>query len=331
AALDSILSNGPLDINVKVIFEGEEEIGSPNLEAFIQENRELLACDIILNPDTGMMDRNTPTITFGLRGIAYFEIRLHGPVRDLHSGSFGGIIHNPAQVLCELIAGMHDEFGRITLPGFYDKVIPLSAGEREELARIPLSDAVYKEQTGVTGFWGEAGYSNIERVGARPTLEVNGLLSGYTGQGSKTVIPAYAMAKISMRLVPNQTPSDVHTMLNEYLTNTVPDTVRWELIPLNSGEPSLSPIDTPAVNAMAEALENIWGTRPIFKREGGSIPVTAIFQKALNSESVLTGFGLPEDNIHSPNEHLHIPTWRCGTQALIHFFLNISDLQVVSK
>ena len=327
AALESLLSCGSINANIKLIIEGEEEIGSPNLESFILENKELLACDIILNTDTGMLNPSVPTITYGLRGIAYFEIRILGPSRDLHSGAYGGIIHNPAQVLCEIIAGLHDVNGKVTLPGFYEKVVPLSDHERAELARIPIDDSIFKKQTGVSGFWGEAGYTNIERIGARPTLEVHGLFSGYTGQGSKTIIPAFAMAKISMRLVPNQNPVEINRMLHRYLKENVPNTVTYEVVSLNSGEPSLSPLDTPAVQAMENALTHVWGIKPIYKREGGSIPVTAIFQKILRSESVLTGFGLPDDNIHSPNEHLHLPTWRRGSEAIIHFISNISEFQ----
>jgi acetylornithine deacetylase/succinyl-diaminopimelate desuccinylase-like protein len=249
---------------------------------------------------------------------------LSGPEHDLHSGLFGGAVHNPAQVLCELIAGMHDSQGRVTLPGFYDRVRPLDEAERLETSRLPLDDAHYLEQTGAPALYGEAGYTPAERTGARPTLEVNGLLSGFTGEGSKTVLPARAMAKISMRLVPDQQPEEVHQQLLNYLNAHAPKTVRWEVIKMVGGPASVTDREMPAITALSDALQATWGVRPVFRREGGSIPVVAQMQSILGVKSVLTGFGLPGDNVHAPNEKLHLPTFYKGIDALIRFIGNLS-------
>jgi acetylornithine deacetylase/succinyl-diaminopimelate desuccinylase-like protein len=331
ATLDAIMAiccTGPLTINLKFIFEGEEEIGSPSLTGFIPEHIDLLACDFAVNTDTGMIGLDLPTITYGLRGLAYFELHVFGPDHDLHSGQFGGGVHNPAQALCELIAGMHDSQRRVTLPGFYDKVHPLSAEERLTLSELPGSDeATTLKQTGSPAVYGEEGYNTIERVSARPTLEINGLFSGYTASGSKTVLPARAMAKISMRLVPDQDPKDVEPQLRAYLQAHAPATVRWEVIDLHGGSPSISDCNSTAVKAMVKALETVWGQPTIFRREGGSVPVVAQFQQLLSVETVNTGFGLPDDNMHGPNEKLHLPTWSKGIDAMIHFFFNAADAQ----
>jgi acetylornithine deacetylase/succinyl-diaminopimelate desuccinylase-like protein len=324
-AAEAWMNSGGLPVNVKFIIEGEEEIGSPNLEAFIGEHKDLLACDVAINPDTGMIGAEVPTITYGLRGLAYFEIRLGGPDHDLHSGVFGGAVHNPAQVLCELIAGMHDAQGRITLPGYYDSVRSLSAEERAELARLPMDEDFFRQQTGTSALHGEAGYTPVEQVGGRPTLEVNGLLSGFTGEGSKTVLPAKAMAKISMRLVPDQDPEQVHQQLLAYLRQNAPKTVEWEVIKMASGPASITDRHLPAVTALSKALEATWGKRPVFKREGGSVPVVSQMQRILGVESVLTGFGLPDDNLHAPNEKVHLPTYLRGIDAFIRFYANLAE------
>ncbi len=324
SAVESIVKQGPLPVNVKFIIEGEEEIGSPNLRPFLEEHKDLLACDVALNPDAGMIAADVPTIVYGLRGLAYFELRVYGPAHDLHSGLYGGVVHNPAQALCELIAGMHDAQGRVTLPGFYDRVVPLSETERKELARLPMDEAYYLQQTGASQTWGEAGFTPAERVGGRPTLEINGLLSGFTGKGTKTVLPGEAMAKISMRLVPNQDPQEVNQQLRKYLEAKAPRTIRWELTFFDGGSPaSMADPQIPGAKALARGLEQVWGARPVYKREGGSIPVVADMQTILGAESVLTGFGLPDDNLHAPNEKLHLPTWYKGIDALINFFFNL--------
>jgi acetylornithine deacetylase/succinyl-diaminopimelate desuccinylase-like protein len=318
-AVEALSRTGKLPVNIKFIVEGEEEVGSPALDGFIRGHKELLACDFALNTDTGMIGPEMPTITYGLRGLAYFELRITGPAQDLHSGLYGGVVHNPAQVLCELITGMHDAQGRVTLPGFYKNVIPLSQEERLELAALPMDEEYYCQQTGAPALYGEAGYSPSERIGARPTLEVNGLLSGFTGEGSKTVLPAQAMAKISMRLVPDQDPEEVHKQLLRYLDRHVPSTVRWELIKMTGGPATVTDRNIPGVIAMSKALEATWGMPPLFRREGGSVPVVAQMQKYLGIESVLTGFGLPDDNLHAPNEKIHLPTFFRGIDAIIRF------------
>jgi acetylornithine deacetylase/succinyl-diaminopimelate desuccinylase-like protein len=324
-AVEALVRTGSLPVNLKWLIEGEEEIGSPSLGKFIAGHKELLACDFAINPDTGMIAPDVPTITYGLRGLAYFELRLIGPTQDLHSGLFGGSVHNPAQVLCELIAGMHDAQGRVTLPGFYDRVRPLAEAEREEMKRLPNSEAFYLQQTGAPLLYGEAGYSAVERVSGRPTLEVNGLLSGFTGDGSKTVLPSKAMAKISMRLVPDQDPKEVEQQLRRYLAENAPGTVRWELLTFSAAPASVGDIQMPAVAALAEALEDTWGKRPVFKREGGSVPVVSQMKDLLGVESVMTGFGLPDDNLHAPNEKIHLPTYFKGIEAFIRYLEKLGE------
>ncbi len=325
-AIEAILSTGPLPVNVKFMIEGEEEIGSPSLASFMREHQQLLACDMALNPDSGILSAELPSITYALRGLAYFEIRVYGPDHDLHSGVFGGTVHNPAQALCELIAGMHDAEGKITLPGFYDRVLPLDEEERREMARLPMDAAYYKRETGAPELWGEPGYTPQERASARPTLEVHGLLSGFTGEGGKTVLPAWAMAKISCRLVPDQDPAEVHQALLKYLEQHAPASIRYEVIQMSGGSPaSLSNRNSSGVQALRRAMEQVWGVRPVFKREGGSVPVVLLFKQILHADSVNTGFAMAGDNLHSPNEKLHLPTWRKGTQALVHFFYNLVE------
>lgn len=323
SAIESIMSQGDFPINLKFLIEGEEEIGSPNLHHFIETHTDLLASDFALNADAGMVAPDVPTIVYGLRGLAYFELKVYGPGHDLHSGVFGGVIQNPAQALAKLISGMVDNDGHITLPGFYDKVLPLSSTEKAELARLNMDDQYYLSQTGSPAVFGEKGYSSVERIGARPTLDVNGLYSGFIGSGAKTIIPAWAMAKISTRLVPNQTADEVHQQLLEYLQKNAPATIRWELTKLSGGSPSISDISTAESLALAKSFEEVWGVKTTYKREGGSVPVVADMQQTLHIDSVLTGFGLPDDNIHSPNEKLHLPTWYKGIDALIRFFYNV--------
>jgi len=323
SAVESIIKTGTFPVNIKWLLEGEEEIGSPNLGQFIEEHKELLACDFALNPDSGLIGPEHPSITYGLRGLSYFEVHVQGPAGDLHSGTFGGGVHNPAIVLAQLIAGMHDERGHITLPGFYDRVRPLSELERAEFARLPITDESVKQVTGVPAVYGEAGFTSAERISARPTLDVNGMLSGFTGAGSKTVLPAKAMAKISMRLVPDQDPEEVHKGLLAYMQQHAPRTVTWDVKMLAGSPASISDLNNPGVVAMSKALETVWGQKSMFKREGGSIPVVIKMQKMLGVESVICGFGLPDDNLHAPNEKQHLPTWYRGIDTMIHFFFNL--------
>lgn len=322
AAIESIIQSDRLPVNLKFLYEGEEEIGSPSIQAFLEEHKDLLQSDICLNLDAGMIASSIPTITYALRGISYFEIRVKGPAADLHSGLFGGVVHNPAQVLAEVIAGMHDDQGRITLPGFYDNVRPLSEEQRRQLSRMPQNEAYYLAQTGAPALRGEAGYTLIEQNSARPTLDVNGFLSGFTGEGAKTVIPSKAMAKVSMRIVPNQTPESVYQSLKQYLERNMPDTVTWELIRMTGGLPAYCDPEMPATQAMKSALKSVFGTEPVLKQEGASIPIVTEMQQILGIDSVLSGFALPEDNMHAPNEKLHLPTWFKGIDAVIEFFYN---------
>jgi acetylornithine deacetylase/succinyl-diaminopimelate desuccinylase-like protein len=326
SAIESIKMSDELPVNLKFIFEGEEEIGSPNLPEVLEKYGEMLSCDVILNPDAGMISPDTPTIVNGLRGLAYFEIKITGPDHDLHSGLFGGIVPNPAIVLCDLISGMHDQNGAITLPGFYDKVVVFSEKERDILSRLPITDQDFLKQTGAKKLSGEKGYTSIERIGIRPTLDVNGFYSGFIGEGSKTIIPSWAMAKISMRLVPYQDPDEVYNQFIKYVEQNIPPSVSWETKKHAGGFASTANLDHPGVIALSNALETVWGKKPVYKREGGSIPIVAEMQRTIGTESVLTGFGLPDDNIHSPNERLHLPTWRKGILAIIHFLYNFGGI-----
>jgi len=322
-AIEALVASGGVPVNLRFLLEGEEEIGSPHLEPVVKAHGDRLAADVCLNPDAGMLGLDAPSITYGLRGLAYFELRVRGPKQDLHSGQFGGAVHNPAIVLAELIAGMHDAKGRITLPGFYDRVQPLDPEERAELARLPSGEAELLAQSGAPALFGEKGYSPVERVGARPTLEVNGLLSGFTSEGSKTVLPATAMAKISTRLVPDQDPKEVRLQLEQYLKKKAPPTVSWELLDLAGADPAITRRDSPAVAAMSRAMETVWGKRALFERAGGTIAIVAMLQKRLGMESLLMGCSLPDDAMHSPNEKLHLPTWHRCIEALVHFFCNL--------
>jgi acetylornithine deacetylase/succinyl-diaminopimelate desuccinylase-like protein len=322
-AIESVMQAGDLPVNLKFLIEGEEEIGSKNLEDFLDQNADKFKADVSLNPDAGMMGEDMPTITYGLRGLAYMEVQVWGPKADLHSGLYGGAVHNPAQVLAELVAKMHDDQGHITLPGFYDSVRPLSDQERADFARLPNDDQSYLDETGVPALWGEQGYTSAERTGARPSLEVNGLLSGWTGPGSKTVLPAKAMAKISCRLVADQDHNEVVEQMKQFMKANAPQTVQWEVKNLTGSPYAIADLENPGIKAMHKAMEAVWGTRPLYRREGGSIGAVALLQSICGVESVLVGMGLPSDNIHSPNEHLHLPTWYKGIDAFIHFFYNM--------
>ena len=322
-AVEAVMKSGDMPINLKWLIEGEEEIGSEHLDDFIKNHKDLLACDFCLNMDAGILGEDMPSITTGLRGLAYFELRVDGPVKDLHSGLYGGTVHNPAQALAELITGMHDKNAKVTLPGFYDKVRKLSKQEHKDFARLPIKGKTIKEQTGVPALWGEPAFTPAERLGARPTLEVNGLLSGFTGVGSKTVLPAWAMAKISCRLVPDQTPEDTIKQMQKYLKQNAPKDIKWTLTYLHGAGAALTGTDNIGIKALSKALQTVWGKKPYFPREGGSIGVVVQLQNHLGVESVLSGFGLPDCDAHSPNEKLHLPTWTKGIDALIHFIYNL--------
>lgn len=323
SALEALARTGGIPVNLKVLLEGEEEIGSPSLRGFIQQHKEMLACSYCLNGDGGIQAPDIPSITYTLRGMAYFELRVYGPKGDLHSGEFGGAIENPANVLCRILAGMQDAQGRVTLPGFYEPVRPLTQQERAE-ARHPLRpDRWWLEHTGAPALGGgEQGYTPTERATARPTFDINGLLSGFTGEGSKTVLPSTAMAKFSMRLVPDQDPDQVLRGLGQYLEEHMPPSVTWELIEHAGARPGIIERDSPAARTAVRAFQQVWGKEPIFTRQGGSIPVVSLFKELLGADSLLIGFGLPDDNLHAPNEKLHLPSFQRGIEVFIwHLWL----------
>lgn len=316
-AVEAMLHTTGLPVNLKYMIEGEEEVGSPNLAGFIESHKDLLLADFCLNVDSSILEKQTPSLTYSLRGLAYFELRVQGPKGDLHSGTFGGVVDNPAYVLCKLIAGMRDEKGRITLPGFYDPVRALSDEERASTVSLP--ESWWLEQTGAPILFGEEGYTPTERGTARPTFEVNGLLSGFTGEGSKTVLPAKSMAKLSMRLVPDQRPEEVQASLIAYLEANAPPTVTWELEDLSSCLPAISERDSEAVRAASRALESVWGKAPVFVRTGGSVPVVGLIKDLLGLDTLMMGFGLPDDNLHAPNEKQHLPNFYRGIETYIRF------------
>jgi acetylornithine deacetylase/succinyl-diaminopimelate desuccinylase-like protein len=324
AALESVLAVQQLPVNVKLLIEGEEEIGSPHLADALANNRQLLDCSTVLNGDTMILRPDLPTIIYGLRGLAYYELRVETAEHDLHSGIFGGAVPNAGQVLSELIAGMHDSQGRVTLPGFYDDVLPLSEEERAELARIPYEEKEFLTQSSGYGVIGEEGYTVTERLGARPTLEVNGLLCGFTEEGSKTVLPARAMAKLSMRLVPNQRPENVQGQLEAYMRERAPSWLRWEVIDLAGCPAGVVRRDTTEMQAAVRALEATFGVRPVFAREGGSVPVVGLIQEILGRETIMMGFSLPDDNLHAPNEKFHLPNFEHGIEAYIRFLYELA-------
>ncbi len=312
-------------INIKCIFEGEEETGSPSLEPFIQEHAELLDADVAVVSDTGMLGKETPSIVYGLRGLAYVEVEVTGPDKDLHSGIYGGAVLNPINALCAVIAQLQDESGRITIPGFYDNVRELSGEERAELAEVPFDRGEWLEEAGVKTDWGEPEYTILERTSVRPTLDVNGIWGGYTEPGAKTVLPSKACAKISMRLVPDQDPARIAELFGDHFADIAPEGVDVNVHALHGGEPAIVDRDSPAMRAAAEAYAEAFGKEPILVRRGGSIPVVATFQKVLGVDTVLMGFGLPDDRLHSPNEKFHLPNFYRGIECLIHFMQALSE------
>ena len=306
---------GRLPINVRLILEGEEEVGSVNLDDFVRAHNAELQADVVVISDSPMFDRGIPSICYGLRGLAYFQIDLRGTKSDLHSGSFGGAVANPAFVLAQMIAQMKDRSGRIKVPGFYDDVRPLSDAERAEYRKLPFNETRYRKELGAPKLFGETGYTTLERIWGRPTLEVNGLLSGFTGEGAKTVIPAVAMAKISMRLVPNQDPGRIATQFADYVRKIAPKTVEVKITRMHGGKPWMTSFDNPFVRAAGRAIEQGFGKAPVFTREGGSIPVVSTFQEELGVPSVLFGVGLPDENAHAPNEKIDLGNFHNGVIA----------------
>lgn len=306
---------GRLPVNIKVIIEGEEEVGSRHLDDFVEANKERLAADVVVISDTSMFDRGVPSICYGLRGLAYFQIDVTGTNTDLHSGQFGGAVANPAIVLTQILAQMKDRGGRVKIPGFYDDVVELTESERAEYKKLPFNERVYMKGLGAPKLFGESGYTTLERASARPTFEINGLSSGFTGAGAKTVLPATAMAKVSMRLVPNQDPGKVADQFEAYLKKVTPKTVKLTLTRMQGGKAWKTTLDNPYVQAAARAIEIGFGKTPVFTREGGSIPVVGTFQDVLGLPSVLFGVGLPDDRIHAPNEKLDLMNFHNGIIA----------------
>ena len=313
-------AQGTLPLNLKLLIEGEEEVGSSHLDAFIQSHQELLRADVALISDTAMFDRGIPSICYGLRGLTYFQLDLKGTSQDLHSGSFGGTVINPNFALAQIINSLKDSDGRILIPGFYDDVVPMSNREREELSRLPFDQERFRREVGAPELFGERGYGTLERIWARPTLEINGLCGGFTGEGAKTVIPAAAMAKISMRLVPNQDPDQIAHLFERHLKTITPRSVELTLTRMHGGKPWLAPIDHPAIRAASRAFEKGFGTAPVFVREGGSIPVVATLAETLGLSTVLMGVGLPDENAHAPNEKLDLGNFQNGIVSVAHFF-----------
>lgn len=311
--------NKALPVNLKFIYEGEEEIGSPNLLPFLESHKDLLACDMVVISDTAMFAKDTPSITYGLRGLAYMEIKVTGPNRDLHSGVYGGVVDNPANVLAELIAALKDKDGRITIPGFYDEVLELTETEREAYQKLPFDEQGFKDDLEVEALRGESGYSTLEWASGRPTLDVNGLWSGYQGEGAKTVLPSYAGAKVSMRLVPNQNPKKISQLFKDYLERIAPKSVKVEVCEHHGGFPVLVDPDYYGMKAASKAFEDVYGKSPLFTREGGSIPIVYDFKRVLGVNSILMGFGLNSDGLHSPNEHFHLIDYLRGIKTSARF------------
>lgn len=316
--------NGRLPLNIKFIIEGEEEVGSEHLDDFIIGHKEELAADVVVISDSAMFARGVPSICYGLRGLVYFQLDLRGSSTDLHSGSFGGAVANPGFVLAQMIAQMKDRSGHIRIPGFYDDVVPLQDAERQAWASLPFVEKQYRKAFGIPKLAGETGFTTLERTWARPTLEVNGLLSGFTGDGAKTVLPAVAMAKISMRLVPNQDPGKIADLFDDYVKKLAPKTVDIKLTRMHGGKPWMTSFDNAFVQAAGRAIEKGFGRAPVYTREGGSIPVVSTFQEVLGLPSVLFGVGLPDENAHAPNEKLDLINFHNGVIASAYLYDEIA-------
>jgi acetylornithine deacetylase/succinyl-diaminopimelate desuccinylase-like protein len=321
-------TGGSLPVNVKLLIEGEEEIGSPNLDAFIRQNVGLLAADVAVISDTAMIAKGYPGITVGLRGLVYFQIDVQSTASDLHSGGFGGAVENPAFALARLLAQLKDANGKILIPGFYQDVRRLPAAERQQLAGLPFSERKFQKDIGAAALFGEKGFTTLERLWARPTLEVNGLLSGFTGEGAKTVLPARAMAKVSMRLVPNQDPAKIARLFTQHVKRLAPRTVRVTVREVSGrGMPWLAPADHPAMQAMARAIQQGFGKRPVYTRTGGTIPVVATLTSLLKLPCLLMGIGLPDENAHAPNEKLDLDNFHQGTLAAAHLWNELAETE----
>ena len=326
-AIEAHLKNtGKLPVNIKLIIEGEEEIGSVNLDEFIDKHKELLKCDVAVISDTAMYDKEHPAIGYALRGLCYMEVEVTGPNRDLHSGQFGGSIENPINALAKIITDMKDKNGRVLIDGFYDDVKPLSENEKAEFAKLPFSNEDYMKTLGVEMLSGEDGYTTLERLWSRPTLDCNGIWGGFTADGAKTVLPSMAYAKISMRLVPNQQPDKIEKLFIDYVNKIAPKTVKVKIKGLQHGKSAVTPIDSKWVKAAMEALKQAFGRKPVFIREGGSIPIVVTFQEMLGVSTVLLGFGLPDENAHSPDEHLNLTNFQKGILTSAIFYNELAKV-----
>jgi acetylornithine deacetylase/succinyl-diaminopimelate desuccinylase-like protein len=319
-AFEAMMRLELLSCNLKFMIEGEEEVGSDNLGTFVKENKARLKADVILISDTSLISLEHPSITVGLRGLSYMEVEVTGPNRDLHSGVYGGGVANPVNILCQMIAALHDEHGRVTIQGFYDKVAGLSTDERKALNSQPFDLEAYKKELGIKEIKGEDGFTTLERTGIRPTLDVNGIWGGYTGEGAKTVLPSKASAKISMRLVPDQDSHVITELFTKHFESHAPKSVTIKVTAHHGGEPAVTSTSSPAYRAASEAFVDVWGKEPIPTRDGGSIPIVALFKKELGLDSVLMGFGLNSDAIHSPNEHYGIKNFLLGIETIVTFY-----------
>ena len=326
-AFESMMQTNTLACNVKFMIEGEEEVGSANLGTFIKANKAKLKADVVLVSDTSIIANDTPSIDVGLRGLAYMEVEVVGPNRDLHSGVYGGAVANPATILCQMIASLHDENNHITIPGFYDDVLIVSDADRAEMAKAPFSLEAYKKDLAIDDVWGEAGYSTVERTSIRPTLEVNGIWGGYIGEGSKTVLPSKANAKISMRLVPGQNSHKISDLFQKHFESIAPASVKVKVTPHHGGEPVLTPTDSLEFLAASKAMEATYGKKPIPTRGGGSIPIIALFEAELGIKSMLMGFGLDSDALHSPNEKYGLFNYYKGIETIPYFFKYYAELK----
>ena len=325
-AFELMMKLNMLPCNVKFMIEGEEEVGSDNLDDFVKENKEKLKADIILISDTSMIANEVPSITISLRGLNYLEVEVIGPNRDLHSGVYGGAVGNPINILSRMITSLKDENNHITIPGFYEDVIELTAAEREEMAKIPFDTGEYKKHLDVAALDGEKGYTPFEHTTIRPTLDVNGMWGGYIGEGAKTVLPSKAYAKISMRLVPNQDPGKITQLFIKHFNSIAPPSVKVKIIPQHGGSPVLMPIDSIAYRSAEKAYETSFGKKPLPARSGGSIPIVALFENMLGLKSMLMGFGLDSDAIHSPNEHFGVFNYLIGIETIVYFYQNYADM-----
>jgi acetylornithine deacetylase/succinyl-diaminopimelate desuccinylase-like protein len=326
-ALEILQNLHLLPYNLKFLIEGEEEIGSDNLDQFVKTNKDLLKADIVLISDTGILSNENPSITVGLRGLSYLEVEVTGPNRDLHSGMYGGAVHNPVQALCEMITQLKDANNRITIDGFYDDVVMVSEEERSQMAKAPFNEEEYKQALNIKAVAGETGYSTLERTSIRPSLDVNGIWGGYIGEGAKTVLPSKAYAKISMRLVPNQSSEKITALFTDYFNKIAPKSVTVKVKPHHGGEPAVTSITSQGYKAAEKAFEKAWGKTPIPMREGGSIPIVNLFKKELGLDTVLLGFGLDSDAIHSPNENYHLFNFYKGIETICEFHLQYAALR----